>query len=352
MSHAQREAGGDKFYGKYRARVTNTYDGTPGHSSGRGRENRGRIKVECPAVYGAHESPWCEPLWGYALDGGGDFVMPELGDCVYIEFERGNPNLPIWSGAWVSRDGTPLASGAMYGREADGCGMHGAPTPHAKAKTLAESAGGADAAYAEHRDAARVIQFGKFWLVFHRKPPAGSAIGDDDWMRVYMECPGSPGQELFELFVCESKLWLKRKRGTMTFYSDDDETYLEHGAGRFRLVADGGKVHLQRDTAGEDYHIAPYGGAEAGGGGDFELLVTDGEARLRRKDSSLTMTDAETALRKGGNTVTMSCGDTVFDVPGNLTFNVGGDISVSAGGGISRAAGASISDRAPKISHN
>ena len=86
MKHKQRKASGDTFYGKYRAFVTKTNDGN----------SRGRIKVSCPSVYGTSESPWCEPLWGYCFDKHGDFVMPEVGDGIYIEFEEGNSNFPIY----------------------------------------------------------------------------------------------------------------------------------------------------------------------------------------------------------------------------------------------------------------
>ena len=297
MKHKQRKSGGDTFYGKYRARVTEVYDGRQCLNSGRGRENRGRIKVECPDVYGEHESPWCEPLWGYAFDGHGDYVMPETGDYVYVEFEGGNTNLPIWNGAWVQKNRTPLTNRVMYDKEDAGCGRHGAPSPHMRAKTFVDSCGGEDGAYQKHHDATRVIQFGKFWIVMHRSTPQDGSIGDEDWLRVYMEDPANPKQELVEFFASEGRLWLKRKRGFMTFYTDDAETYLE------------------------------------------------------RKDSELVMTDSETVLRKGKNTVTMTAQDMAFDVPGNMKFKVGDSVVWDVTGGHSTTA-ASINESAPTISHN
>lgn len=85
--------------GKYRAIVTNIKD----------PENRGRIKVKCPKVYGEYyESPWCLPCVPNALDNGGIFAMPHLNEVVWIEFEEGNPQKPIWVGSWWVPDKAPL----------------------------------------------------------------------------------------------------------------------------------------------------------------------------------------------------------------------------------------------------
>ena len=369
MKHKQRKAGGDTFYGKYRARVTKTYDGSVCPKSGRGKENRGRIKVECPAVYGMSESPWCEPLWGYCLDKHGDFVMPELGDYVYIEFEEGNSNLPIWSGAWVQKNQTPLVNDVMYDRETGGCSWHGPPTPHVQAGTLMENSGGEDGAYQKHHDAVRVIQFGKFWIAMHRNPPHDGAISDDDWLRIYLEDPNSPEQKLFELFANEGKFWLKRKRGTMTLYSDDAETYLERGAGKFILFSNDNETYLRRDripgaptppSGSPTYHKTPYGGAQGGDGADFEMYANDSHAYFHRKDSELFMQDADTQLWKGDNKITMTPEDIIFDVPNDVIWNVGNDFKMNVGNDIvagagnsqARSAGVSINDSAPEVSHN
>lgn len=76
---------GKKFYGKYRAIVTNTND----------PDKMGRLKVKCPKVLGDDESQWCNPCFppGY-------IVMPKVGDAVWVEFEEGDPARPIWTGVW------------------------------------------------------------------------------------------------------------------------------------------------------------------------------------------------------------------------------------------------------------
>ena len=310
MKHPQRKTGMDTFYGKYRAKVTKVYDDK--EVEDRGKENRGRIKVECPKVYGDYESPWCEPLWGYCFDMHGDFVLPEVNDYVYIEFEEGNPNLPIWVGAWCKKNETPLVNEVVYAEEDEGCDVHSAPSPHVEAKTLKEFAGDEDSVYEDHHDKIRTINFGWFWLEIHRDPT---------WVRMYIEDPDDNKQELFELFFNPEKVWFKRKSGTMTFYSDDCETYLERGSGRFRMYTNDEEMYIQRDKLAAKYHTTPYGEAVSGSAGDMEFYSNDLMTYLTRHDSSLIMTDPDTKLYKGSNTMTMTTQDTTFDVPNNFTVN-------------------------------
>lgn len=86
-----------KYFGKYRAFVSSVDD--PQH--------RGRIKVKCPSVLGEYVSAWCEPCFPFSYERGGDFVLPKVNDFVWVEFEEGNPNKPIWVGSLCSIDNTP-----------------------------------------------------------------------------------------------------------------------------------------------------------------------------------------------------------------------------------------------------
>jgi Type VI secretion system/phage-baseplate injector OB domain len=79
--------GQTQFFGKYRARVTNNAD----------PRAMGRIKVECPKVLGAGESAWCMPCLPPGVKD-----LPNYGDLVWIEFEGGDVNYPIWSGMWYA----------------------------------------------------------------------------------------------------------------------------------------------------------------------------------------------------------------------------------------------------------
>ena len=96
-----------EFFGKYKARVTDIRD----------PEERGRIRVECPRVLGNSKSAWCEPCSPIAYDGGGDFAVPKLGETVWIEFEEGNPNKPIYVGNWWSQKKSPLPDYSKVGEE-------------------------------------------------------------------------------------------------------------------------------------------------------------------------------------------------------------------------------------------
>ncbi len=90
----------EKFYGKYRALVTNVND--PNKS--------GRIKVRCPKVLGEYESGWCYPCVPIAFTDGGFFFVPKVNDYVWVEFEDGDPSQPIWVGSCWQPNRTPLQS--------------------------------------------------------------------------------------------------------------------------------------------------------------------------------------------------------------------------------------------------
>jgi len=74
------------FYGKYRGIVTDNQD----------PQMQGRIRARVPDVTGDQDSGWampCMPFHGF-------FALPTKGSGVWIEFEQGDPEYPIWSGCW------------------------------------------------------------------------------------------------------------------------------------------------------------------------------------------------------------------------------------------------------------
>lgn len=79
-----------RFYGKYRAVVTNTDDPM----------QLGRIQARVADVMGRDESGWAWPCVPFAGNGMGFFALPPVGAGVWIEFEHGDPDTPIWSGCW------------------------------------------------------------------------------------------------------------------------------------------------------------------------------------------------------------------------------------------------------------
>jgi len=86
-----------RFYGKYRGTVMDNADPL----------NRGRIRVHVPEVLGDVESGWCTACVPYAGADKGWFVIPEVGDGAWVEFEGGDPSRPIWVGSWWGDDEIP-----------------------------------------------------------------------------------------------------------------------------------------------------------------------------------------------------------------------------------------------------
>lgn len=78
------------FFGKYRGQVENNVDPMM----------LGRVQVSVPAVLGEGSLSWAMPCVPYAGDGVGLFAVPPVGAHVWVEFEGGDPDHPIWSGCF------------------------------------------------------------------------------------------------------------------------------------------------------------------------------------------------------------------------------------------------------------
>jgi hypothetical protein len=97
-------AGATPFWGKYRGTVVTNID----------PESLGRIQVLVPDVTSLLPSTWAEcsaPFSGMPGAAAGMFVIPPVGAAVWVEFEHGDPNKPIWTGGrWETvADVPPLA---------------------------------------------------------------------------------------------------------------------------------------------------------------------------------------------------------------------------------------------------
>lgn len=79
-----------EFFGKYRGKVENNVDPM----------QQGRIQVSVPAVLGEGQSSWAMPCAPYAGSGVGLFTIPPSESNVWVEFEGGDPDYPIWSGCF------------------------------------------------------------------------------------------------------------------------------------------------------------------------------------------------------------------------------------------------------------
>lgn len=79
-----------QFFGKYRGKVENNVDPL----------QQGRVQVNVPAVLGDGRLSWAMPCTPYAGPGVGFFAIPPVGANVWVEFEGGDPDYPIWSGCF------------------------------------------------------------------------------------------------------------------------------------------------------------------------------------------------------------------------------------------------------------
>ncbi len=78
------------MYGKYRGTVVNNID----------PEQVGRIQAMVPAVSGVALSSWAMPCFPVAGLQAGSVGVPPIGAGVWIEFEGGDTDYPIWSGCF------------------------------------------------------------------------------------------------------------------------------------------------------------------------------------------------------------------------------------------------------------
>ena len=90
-----------KFFGKYRGTVVNNVDPM----------QIGRIQVMVPDVSNVMLSSWAMPCVPVAGMNMGMFTVPVIGAGVWVEFEQGDPDYPIWAGCyWGTAAEVPLMS--------------------------------------------------------------------------------------------------------------------------------------------------------------------------------------------------------------------------------------------------
>jgi Type VI secretion system/phage-baseplate injector OB domain len=79
-----------QFFGKYRGTVENNLDPM----------QQGRVQVKVPAVLGDGRLSWAMPCAPFAGPSVGFFAIPPTGANVWVEFENGDPDYPIWTGCF------------------------------------------------------------------------------------------------------------------------------------------------------------------------------------------------------------------------------------------------------------
>jgi len=78
------------FTGRYRGTVVSNID----------PENTGRLLVSVPDVRGSEPCFWASPAVPFAGLQQGFYAIPPINGGVWVEFEQGDPDYPIWTGSF------------------------------------------------------------------------------------------------------------------------------------------------------------------------------------------------------------------------------------------------------------
>lgn len=79
-----------RYYGIYRGNVVNNVDPL----------QVGRILATAPDVSGLTPTTWAVPSVPIAGKQMGTFMVPQIGSGVWLQFEAGDPDRPVWTGGW------------------------------------------------------------------------------------------------------------------------------------------------------------------------------------------------------------------------------------------------------------
>jgi uncharacterized protein involved in type VI secretion and phage assembly len=91
-----------KIHGTYRGVVADNRD----------PQNRGRLQLRVPEVFGESVEEWALPCAPYGGRLKGFYAVPAPGDEVWVAFEAGEPHQPIWlGGLWRDGEVPPDRSG-------------------------------------------------------------------------------------------------------------------------------------------------------------------------------------------------------------------------------------------------
>lgn len=94
-------SGNQRYYGKFRGTVVNNVDPM----------QIGRLQVMVPDVSNVMLSSWAMPCVPVAGINTGMVALPQIGSGVWIEFEQGDPDYPVWVGGfWGTTAEMPILS--------------------------------------------------------------------------------------------------------------------------------------------------------------------------------------------------------------------------------------------------
>ena len=88
-----------RFYGKFRGMVLNNVDPL----------QKGRLLVQVPDVDALLPTTWAMPCFPFTGRQMGMWALPQINAGVWVEFEQGDPDYPIWVGGWYANASEPPA---------------------------------------------------------------------------------------------------------------------------------------------------------------------------------------------------------------------------------------------------
>jgi uncharacterized protein involved in type VI secretion and phage assembly len=87
------------YLGKFRGTVINNVDPM----------QQGRLQAMVPDVLGSMPSSWAMACVPFAGIQAGLWSVPPIGAGVWVEFEQGDPDYPVWTGGWWGSAADPPA---------------------------------------------------------------------------------------------------------------------------------------------------------------------------------------------------------------------------------------------------
>jgi hypothetical protein len=305
-----------RYSGRYRGIVSDVQD----------PERLGRVKCRVPEILGLEiVTDWASPTslpYGGQVDHG-DFVVPEVGSSVYIEFESGDVNRPLYGGIWYGHPkGQPSEPPKLTRQDGQTKFSDDDSTKSPKGDDKFTAAD------------CHVCQQPK--SPAKPKYPFNRVVKTKN-NGVIVEIDDTPGQSRVHIFHGPSKSWfeLDHKGELSVRVADKSYTLVEkddctHVKGAQHTAADGSLTH----KAGGDYHLQVAG---------KEVRVTGGA-----KDSFATGEEKKVSL---GGFKHWTIGDRTDIVIGNYKQFVIGKMETNVFGFYSRLALTGIEDAAPIILH-
>lgn len=280
-----------RYFGKYRGIVRDVDD----------PRRLGRVRAQLPELFGNELlTDWAWPVLPYGgLADNGFFFVPEVGSGIYVEFESGNVDRPLWTGVWWSEPDGTAETPKLAREERDETTKAPKGTDRAvtaDGKTIAEP----ESPYAARYPKNKVL-----------KTRSGIVIELDD----------TEGKE---------RLHFWHPTGTYEEMAPDGSLRRRVQGQRFLVV-----------ELGDDIHVK-----------GTRNVVVDGDATLRVGGDYVVLVEGDKRETVRGNLDQVVHGDKNVRVRGSYAEHVDGEIEETSGQDNRRTAGGKIVDTATEIHHN